>query len=281
MPLKSSKLKTFQNFRQNPFAALEAIESTKATMEMIVKKTAEEAAEKAAEKAVREAENRLKTDVVAELKRFIISEGDRRLNEALKGDKGEPGQDSDPYQIAQIVLSSIEFPKNGTDGITPIPGIDYPDQTQIKKMLDEMIGIETNKFTVKNMKMILLEVKKQFPKIEIKGNAIARELEKLAGNERLDYLALKNRPVIGKKGGGGGGGDLFTVEDISSQADGSTKSFTVNKSYKAWFVFASDDLPHMLFENSDGFSLDGARTTLTLNPTNAPQKGSKLFYVYT
>ena len=67
-----------------------------------------------------------------------------------------------------------------------------------------MIGLEFKK----------LKLPKSF-KVQEMAETIARVLEKLQGNDRLDYEALKNRPSVtsyrtkfGSRGGSGGGGGI-------------------------------------------------------------------------
>lgn len=67
-----------------------------------------------------------------------------------------------------------------------------------------------------------------------KPEQIARKLETLQGNKRLDFLALKNRPTVkitrAKKAGGGGGGAPGGV-DIWEEVTATTKQMLVNTGY--------------------------------------------------
>ncbi len=116
---------------------------------------------------------------------------------------------------------------------------------------------------------------------------IKEKLQSLLDDDRLDVSAIKGVddiikgvekkiPVLGK-GGGGGSRRQMAFADLSSQTNGSLKVFSVPKSTTA--IVICSDFPTILMENN-GFTLNAARTTLTLTITNAPSSGAQLLFQY-
>ncbi len=67
------------------------------------------------------------------------------------------------------------------------------------------------------------------------------------------------------------------VYDLSTKTDGTTKIFTVPKSVSG--IIHMSDFPYVLCEGN-GYTINAARTQITLTVTNAPTAGSQLIYQY-
>lgn len=130
-----------------------------------------------------------------------------------QGEKGEKGE-------------SIKGEKGekGNSGYSPVPGVDYPSQKEVEKMIVSLFP--------KELVQKLIEASiTSTPTAE----KLARGFEKLEGKERLDYFALKNLPYIPQapkksgmlKGGGGGGGGLSFEVPVGTVNDNNT-TFTVS-----------------------------------------------------
>lgn len=230
-----------------------------------------------------------------------------------KGDTGEKGADGytpklgkdyftrkDQKAIVDFIMSMIRIPedgtdgkdgrdgKNGADGYTPKAGIDYPTTEQLKKLV---VGEVALLFNMQPKKKELTEgdvmqlVGKLQEKVDFKARAaeIARALETLRGGERLDYRALKNKPIkedarrkIFLRGGGAGGAETL-VSDISSQCDGSNRTFTVPSHSSAKLLLGTDT--PLIYKPTTDFTTSG--TTLTIAAgTTAPSNGATLLFVY-
>lgn len=99
----------------------------------------------------------------------------------------------------------------------------------------------------------------------------------LAMQKQIDDLKALIQRVGNARGHSGGGIHPMKFKDLSSQTNGTLKIFAVPKSVNA-VVFTSD-FPYVLIENN-GFTLDAARTKLTLTVANAPSQSSQLLYQY-
>ena len=133
---------------------------------------------------------------------------------------------------------------DGTNGATPVSGLDYPDNAGFEKMIEKKMPGESY------FKPIIEKIVKGFfSAIEtvIDAAKIARALETLRGNARLDYNALKNTPTIPSEDQIGskvrtimrGGGDTVKTHDLDSLLDGVTKTFTLPKHRKIILVVAT------------------------------------------
>ena len=80
-----------------------------------------------------------------------------------------------------------------------------------------------------------------------------------------------------KERGGGVGGDSILTQDLSTATNGITKTFTVPVHRKALMVMCSD-FPTLLL-NGNGFTVNAARTQITLTTDNAPSSGSQLGFL--
>lgn len=207
----------------------------------------------------------------------------------------EDGMDADEDRIIEAVLSKIQIPqprepKDGKDGNTPIAGIDYPTEEQIKALISTEISYL---FSIKPKEKGITKdeinqmIGKIQQKIDWKENAkeIARALETLKGREKLDYNALKNLPDLDKKesknGIMRGGGEKTEYYDLSSLTDGVTKVFTIPANKKVLLVLGTDS-PAGQYRQTVDYTVSGTRnTTLTLtSAVSAPTAGATLHIIY-
>lgn len=201
---------------------------------------------------------------VARLEALLKDVANARGPKGEKGDKGDKGDSIvgpagpiGPMGPKPVAGVDYKIPKNGKDGKDGVGIQGPPGQTgkdgspdtpeQIADKLNTLTE-EVNMTVIKGLKSEIL---------------------------RLEALANRVRATKSKKGGGG---DVLMIEDLSSLTDGNTKTFTVPYSRKAIKVEMSD-APFNLYEGN-GFTLDAARTTLTLTVINAPTSGSQLGYQY-
>ncbi len=88
---------------------------------------------------------------------------------------------------------------------------------------------------------------------------------------------LSNR-ITSKKGGGGGGGSTMRIDDLSSQADGSTTTFTTSFRIGTVHALFYSSFPSVLLPTTD-YSVAGTLITLASGvPT--PQSGQSLLFIY-
>lgn len=234
-----------------------------------------QAAESVALPSMREFVKKMLKDEVTHFKQEVMSELKSILSEsigeegavALKGDRGfTPQKGVDfftPQELEQIKKE-----------IMPLKGTHYRDGRDGKD------GRDGRTPSLSEVQRIVMGIVKKTP--EKGAGDIARALEKLVGNEKLDYYALKNQPYIPKEarklGGARGGGDIVNVRDLSTSTNGTLKTFTVPYHAKALFVVSSD-FPTVLME-SNGFTVASNKLSITLTPPNAPSSGSQLLFVY-
>lgn len=77
--------------------------------------------------------------------------------------------------------------------------------------------------------------------------------------------------------GGGGGGDIMHAEDLTSQCDGSTKTFTVPAHRKAIAVLGTQ-FP-IIYRPTTDWTASGITLTLT-SEVGAPKTGQTLIFIY-
>lgn len=231
-----------------------------------------------------------------------------------KGDKGDPGKQGDPGRpghtpvvgkdfftkkdidmMVDAVLDAVPEPKKGDKGdpgevgSTPMAGVDFPTHKEIEVMVGkrfaEFFGAK-EEMSVKEMSKFVESAMREM----FSPATVARGLEKLKGEKKLSYTALKDRPnipgtPIGTKktnkqrgGGGGSGGSSVAAYDLSDELDGSTKSFTV-PSNTNFLMLVSTQAPQVYRLTTD-FTGSGT-TTLTLTAeVDAPTKGQTLILLY-
>ncbi len=210
--------------------------------------------------------------------------------------KGNPGKDSDAAKVAAEVVAIIRADiaaLNLKPGDPGAPG-KTPTKAELKQLIKEVLP-KPVKSSVKLQAPVseerIVELIKSLapttstpvaPAEPVEEEVIAvqdvtglaDELERL----RKDIAEVRRMKKKEKGGGSGGGGDIIKLADLSGQTDGARLTFTVPKSRKAIMVVGSD-FPSVLFEGN-GFTLNGARTSLTLQVANAPSLGSQLGFQY-
>ena len=214
-------------------------------------------------------EDTVKTEV-GKLKKEIMTEM-RSILKELVGKKG---------------INTIK----GERGHTPKVGIDFLTSKEMANLKGErgdkgFDGTNADEKTI--VKNVLNKIPKQKPPKPIKelvAKEVARMLETLRGSsEALDYFALRNLPNIPQDGKGrrtlhrGGQGLAVFAQDLSSQTDGSTKTFTVPAHARALSLTGSD-FPFTYRLTTD-FTTSGTTLTLTSSP-DAPSSGATLWFVY-
>lgn len=112
---------------------------------------------------------------------------------------------------------------------------------------------------------------------------IVKKLESLKDDERLDASAVKNLTsliqVYGGKNLGGGGGDTIRYTDLSSQLNGSTKTFTISRANRVLGVFGTQFPVNARPEVDWTFSQATRILTLT-DAVSAPATGQTLWVMY-
>jgi hypothetical protein len=89
---------------------------------------------------------------------------------------------------------------------------------------------------------------------------------------------IPKQPLNRRGGSGGGGGSTVITDDLSSQANGSTYSFSTTKTIGTALIVASTQFPTILRPTVD-YTTSG--TTLTLNSSLEPiQTGQTLIVVF-
>lgn len=155
--------------------------------------------------------------------RFKGDKGDRGDDgQTIKGDKGEKGID-------------------GLHGKTPIKGQDYfttEDIQELKSLIGKPLEIETEKVLNK------VEELEKKAITEIKAVDIARKLETLTGDKRLDASAIKNLSkyistyILTSKSGGTGGASKFTdLSDVPNSYTGQQGKFVQVKNDETGLQF--------------------------------------------
>ncbi len=114
-----------------------------------------------------------------------------------------------------------------------------------------------------------------------KPKEIKDKLETLKGDERLDASAIKNLPEVVKSysvGKSGGGGSTMRVNDLSSQANGSTRTFTTLNRIGAAHIVLYSAFPTLFLPTTD-YTVSGNTITI-LSSIPAPVAGQSLAIVY-
>ena len=207
----------------------------------------------------------------AEIKQELQTILKEALGEAgaltLKGDRGytpEVGVDFFTIKEREEMIKKAK----GKDGLPGQRGRNAPSIGIIQKMVDFSVSD-----AIKKIKL------PKIPNFDVEDLAkkVAKELE-----GKLDYNLLKNKPFIPKEGTGrtlhrGGQGLATFTFDLSSQTDGSTRSFTVPSHSRALLLISSD-FPTAYRLTTDFIT---AGVTLTIdNSVPAPSSGSTLLFIY-
>lgn len=226
---------------------------------------------------------RLIDEMEPRLQKEFEAMAEEKLNSIphLKGEPGEP---------AKTPVKGVDYfdGEPGEPGKTPVPDIDYPTIGSIKKFIEGEIASNLQGHE-KGMpaESVMKAITKAFEKID--PEVIARALETLKGEKRLDYEALKNRPgtpVGGERqrtlhrGGGSSASGAQTYEyDLSDFCDGSTKMFTIPTNTRIVAVLCTD-APAGFYRKTVDYTGTGT-TTLTLDAAvAAPNTGASLSVLY-
>ena len=235
----------------------------------------------------------------------------REIMEMKQGEQGyTPVRGTDYYteddvaEMVSFVESRISLPKDGRDGVdgekgkdgkdgkdgvTPVAGVDYPTEDQLKGIIFTEIASLFADRPKDNAHVSRDEIQQLIGKIQQKIDykeyavEIARGLESIkTEREKLDYYALKNRPDIPSDSHIDskihtvmrGGGDRVRVHEFTG--DG-TKTFTVPAHKRALIVIGTD-FP-ALYKSTTDFTTSGITLTMTA-AVDAPSVGASLALLY-
>jgi hypothetical protein len=283
--VKESMLKTWQSFKQDPVAgAFRFMVQAKREMKEMVNTAVDKMRKAVLEDAKKDAQS-LFDEAIERFRKQVVAEAVDQLVEAgLRGDKGDPGfpgapgKDADVNAIVRIVLSRIPKP---TEPVS---------RGDIQEMVENEVSsygkyFSNNQLTRPQFEKMLEEKMFKFVPSEWAAEMV-KAMEDLPREKKLDFWnGLKNQPAqeLPKKAstkstGGHGGGDINETYDLSSQTNGVTKVFTVPVHRKSFFVLCSD-FPSVLMLNN-GYTVNAAKTQITLTVGNAPSNGAQLLLFY-
>ena len=198
----------------------------------------------------------------------------------------------------KITIPKPEDGKPGGDGKTPVCGVDYPSNTQVKQMVKECIAADIpislsqlerefkNKETQfsLNINKIAEKLKTDFPKVEMTGEDIVTKINSLATtpDKQIDASHIKNLKKYteksdGKKRLGRGTSNPVNYYDLTPQCDGSNKTFTIPFNSKVLAVYSTQ------FPVVYRPLIDWTSTSLSLiltSEVNAPESQQTLFILY-
>ena len=234
-----------------------------------------------------------------------IMETARQMKDMRKGDTGytpkkgidyndgAPGQipkkGKDYFTDAEIdnfinrILVKIKLPKKGVDyedGKTPIAGLDYPSEEQIREFIKNEIPATPHTIDEKEILAIAQKAQIAFDP-NTQAAPIARALEALKEYDQLDYYALKNRPTIPTKSsttrphGGGGLGDVqHETKSVSSATTTIATTYEITGSgYAIWAYYLGQ-----LIMRGTHYTVASNNKTITLLFT--PQDGTTIDVIY-
>jgi len=206
-------------------------------------------------------------------------------------------------QITNEIAKKVKIPpakdgEPGKDGTTPKEGIDYPSKRQIKEIVKENIAAEIsislselettfknkeNTFAVK-LDAVMKDIKKDFPKLELKGEDIVNKINSLAitPDKQIDASHIKNlkrftEKADGKKRLGRGTSNPVQFYDITSQCNGVLKIFNIPVNTKVLAVYGTQ-FP-VIFRPLIDWTATSTTLTLT-SEVSAPEEGQTLFILY-
>lgn len=203
----------------------------------------------------------------------------------VKGDRGEDGWtpskgDIDTWMetVFKKVMAAVKKPENGIngkDGYTPIAGLGYPTEKEIKEII--LKHISQIKIPNPDLNKIANTVK-----LEVTGEEIVEKVNRLATtpDKQIDASHIKNLPrMVNKqvKSSMRGGGDSVQVSDLTTQTDGTTKTFTIPVHSKA-IALLGTQFP-VIYRPTTDWSSSGTTLTLT-SEVGAPQAGQTLLFLY-
>jgi len=194
------------------------------------------------------------------------------LSQSLKGDKGERGEKGEPGKDGKPG-------EKGEPGRTPLPDIDYLSERTTKTLVQTEIAQAVKK---QPFLIALKDLCKKLDFTERATDIIGAIESKKNTKDALDYYALKNLPDIPKEGGKhtlhrGGGGLAVYAADISSQCDGSNKTFTI-PAHSRSILLTGTDFP-IIYKPISDYTISGITLTLTAE-VPAPISGASLIFTY-
>ena len=206
---------------------------------------------------VRQEVNRMKTEIMQEL-RAILEE-----------------------KIGEDGIATLQ----GERGFTPQKGVDYLDPVEMVQIKKELKGIPgkrgrdgrngidgTTRIITKDGSPDTAE------QIADKINTLEERVEQKSIKGLLSQLKTLRRNIMEKSGLGGGGGDSVRYYDLTSLTDGSTKTFTVPRHITGKTLVFSTQFPVIFRPIVDYTETD---TTITLtSAVGAPQAGQSLVIYY-
>src|SRR3990167_5084544 len=194
-------------------------------------------------------EKRVTEKCLAEMKNMPVGKMLENIA-SVKGDKGDmpiagtdyplpengktpiKGRDYFTPQEIQNFISHIQSKiviPEVKDGVSPVAGVDYPDFVQVQ----EILQVELRKLPKYDEAAVFQKIKTAFPKIEVKGEDIVREINQLPIQPefQIDAKHIKNLPKAqrrGKLGGGSGGGNVTELA-ATGAVDGTNVAFTFSQ----------------------------------------------------
>lgn len=198
---------------------------------------------------------------------------------------GDDGKDADENAIIEAILKKLPVPK---DGYTPMGGVDYPTNDQIKSIVyTEVASLfalkpkDKDGISKEDVEKLMGKINQ---KIDWKEQAIeiARALETLKGASALDYYALKNLPDITKgkqRTLHRGGGKETYYYDLSDLTDGVLKTFTIPANSRIVLVRGTD-APGGIYRKDTDWTGSGTTTLTLTSAVAAPTQGATLDILY-
>jgi len=251
MPL-SPKIKEYLLAKTNPaYATVLSLEKVRE----IAKQTAKDVVEKEIEEIKIKAENEI-VNILLNLKGLSA----KQLANALKGDKGEKP------------IAGVDFPipKDGDNYI-----LTEADKNEIAKKIDVPIVeklIEKTETIIE--KPIITEIVKE-KALKDTPDEVVEKINK--AKEKIDKNQIKGLREMLKDGKKGGSGLTVNYSDLSSQCDGSNKTFTVPYHSRA-IALLGTQFP-IVYRPTTDYTISGTNLTLTAE-VNGPENGQTLVFLF-
>ena len=251
MPL-SPKIKEYLLAKTNPaYATVLSLEKVRE----IAKQTAMDVVEKEIEEIKIKAENEI-VNILLNLKGLSA----KQLANALKGDKGEKP------------IAGVDFPipKDGDNYI-----LTEADKNEIAKKIDVPIVeklIEKTETIIE--KPIITEIVKE-KALKDTPDEVVEKINK--AKEKIDKNQIKGLREMLKDGKKGGSGLTVNYSDLSSQCDGSNKTFTVPYHSRA-IALLGTQFP-IVYRPTTDYTISGTNLTLTAE-VNGPENGQTLVFLF-
>lgn len=266
-------------------------------------------AQQKAEKSQNEATESLKAALLKD-PQFLMEIARATVMEVSKIQKGEDGHspvagedyftEADRREIISYIENRIRIPEDGAQGPQGEQGPPGPQgpkgdrgdpgKTPTAGEIRALIDAQLTSMFAGRSSVTRAEVDELIGKIKLQLDfkEIARGLETLQGDDRLDYNKLKNlpgKPMYDPKAtkagrlhrGGGGAGNPVYSYDLSDQCDGSNKTFTVPAHSRAILLIGTDT--PITYKPTTDFTISGITLSLT-SQVAAPLAGATLIFVY-